>query len=114
MCFSPAASAPEPLPAVQQMKLTAAVCLAACAISMARAAADDAVIFSGEDRFHKNWTSSTWGGLEVREGEGENGGAAVSTVITEKATPWSGLNLHVAFDQDRAKNAIPLDSDLKE
>jgi hypothetical protein len=95
------------------MKRTAAVCLAVCAISMARAAADDAVIFSGEDRFRKNWTSSAWGGLEVREGEGENG-AAVSTVITEKTTPWSGVNFHVAFDQDRAKNAVPLDADLKE
>lgn len=96
------------------MKFTAAVSLAVCAISMAQAVADDAVIFSGEDRFRKNWTSSTWGGLEVREGEGENGGAAVSTAITDKTAPWSGVNLHVAFDQDRSKNAIPLDSDLKE
>jgi len=96
------------------MKFPAAVSLAICVFSMARVAADDAVVFSGEDRFRKNWTSSTWGGLEVREGQGENGGAAVCTVITDKTAPWSGVNLHVAFDQDRAKNAIPLDADLKD
>lgn len=96
------------------MKLPVAAYLAACAISMGQAAADDVVIFSGEDRFRKNWTSSAWGGLDVREGEGENGGAAVSTVITDKAAPWSGVNLHVAFDQDRTKGSVPLDADLKD
>ena len=96
------------------MKVTTALFIAVCAASLARAAAEDAVIFSGEDRFRKNWTSSTWGGLEVREEEGENGGAAVATVVTEKAAPWSGLNLHLAFDQERSQGAVPLDQDLKE
>jgi hypothetical protein len=96
------------------MKVSQCLFIAVCAATLAQAVAEDAVIFSGEDRFRKNWTTSTWGGLEVREGEGENGGAAVVTLLTEKTAPWSGLNLHLAFDQSRDGGAIPLDDTLKE
>lgn len=88
--------------------------LVACAFSTARAA-EDIVIFSGGERFRKNWIASTWGGLDVRDdGEGENGGAVVAAVPTEKAQPWSGFSLQVAYDQNKAVAAIPLDDDLRE
>lgn len=96
------------------MKVVNALFIAICATLVARVAAEDAVIFSGEDRFRKNWTVSTWGGLEVREGEGEGGGAAVSTVLTNKVAPWSGVTLQLAFDQSSASGAIPLDDALKD
>jgi len=91
-------------------------CLAAAVVCAGPArAGEDEVIFSSGEGFRKNWVVTTWGGLEAQVGGGgENGGNAVVTVPGDKASPWCGVTLQLAYDQEKASRAIPLDDDLRD
>lgn len=101
---------------LNNMKKQILCILAVIGAALPSCAADgDAVIFSGEDGFRSGWTVTAWGGLEARkDAEGENGGLAAASVLTEKAVPFSGVSLRVGYDQNMAAAAIPLDETLRD